>query len=189
MLLYRLPEAFAIKLLPAFLVDPVSQGGMGLSTVDFGLINNTVGVIGIVLGGILGGVFISRQGLRRSLWLMAASLALPCAVYLYMALVQAVPLWLVGVCVFIEQFGYGFGFTAYSLYMIFLSEGEFKTSHYSLCTAFMAASMMLPGLVAGVLQEAMGYAWYFGLVMLCGAGTALAVLIARRGLPADFGCK
>ena len=189
MLLYRLPEAFALKLLPAFLVDPVSEGGMGLSTVDFGLINNTVGVVGIVLGGILGGVFISRHGLRRSLWPMAASLALPCVVYLYMALVQTVPLWGVGICVFIEQFGYGFGFTAYSLYMIYLSEGEFKTSHYALCTAFMAASVMLPGLVAGMLQEAMGYAWYFGLVLLCGIGTAVAVLIARRGLPADFGRK
>lgn len=189
MLLYRLPEAFALKLLPAFLVDPVPEGGMGLSTVDFGLINNTVGVVGIVLGGILGGVFISRHGLRRSLWIMAASLALPCVVYLYMALVQTVPLWVVGVCVFIEQFGYGFGFTAYSLYMIYVSEGEFKTSHYSLCTAFMAASMMLPGLVAGLLQEAMGYPWYFGLVLLCGLGTAAAVLIARRGLPESFGRK
>lgn len=185
MLLYRLPEAFALKILPAFLVDPVSEGGMGLSTVDFGLINNTVGVIGIVLGGILGGVFVSRRGLRQSFWLMGVSLALPCAVYLYMALVQTVPLWVVGVCVFIEQFGYGFGFTAYTLYMIYVSEGEFKTSHYSLCTAFMAASMMLPGLVAGVLQEAMGYPLYFGLVLLCSLATAAAVLIARRSLPAS----
>ena len=189
MLLYRLPEAFALKILPAFLVDPPADGGLGLSTVDFGLVNNTVGVIGIVAGGILGGVFVSRHGLRNSLWLMGASLALPCAVYLYMALVQAVPLWVVGVCVLIEQFGYGFGFTAYSLYMIYVSEGEFKTSHYSLCTAFMAASMMLPGLVAGFLQEAMGYAGYFSLVLACSLATAAAVLIARRGLPAEFGRK
>ena len=189
MLLYRLPEAFALKILPAFLVDPVSEGGMGLSTVDFGLVNNTVGVAGIVLGGILGGIFVSRKGLRRSLWLMAASLALPCVVYLYMALVQTVPLWVVGLCVFVEQFGYGFGFTAYTLYMIHVSEGEFKTSHYSLCTAFMAASMMLPGLIAGMLQEAMGYVWYFALVLFCGVATALAVLIARRTLPAGSGRK
>jgi len=189
MLLYRLPEAFALKILPAFLVDPLSEGGMGLSTVDFGLINNTVGVVGIVLGGILGGLFLSRHGLRKSLWPMAASLALPCIVYLYMALVQTVPLWAVGACVFVEQFGYGFGFTAYTLYMIYISEGEFKTSHYSLCTAFMAASMMLPGLVAGLLQEALGYPRYFGLVFLCGLATAAAVLIARHRLPPDFGRK
>jgi len=157
--------------------------------VDFGLINNTVGVVGLVIGGILGGIYVSRKGLRGSFWLMAAALALPCAVYLYMALVQSVPLWVIGLCVFVEQFGYGFGFTAYTLYMIYLSEGEFKTAHYALCTAFMAASMMLPGLVAGMLQEALGYAWYFGLVFLCSLGTAAAVLIARRNLPADFGRK
>ncbi|MBO5562698.1 MAG: MFS transporter [Bacteroidales bacterium] len=189
MLLYRLPEAFALKIVPAFLVDGTEAGGMALSTVNYGLINNTVGVVGIVLGGILGGIAVSRRGLRRSLWPMALSLALPCAVYLYMALVQDVPLWLVGTCVFIEQFGYGYGFTAYMLYMIFVSDGEFKTSHYSLCTAFMAASMMLPGLVAGVLQERMGYPAYFGFVMVTCLATFLAVMLVRKGVPDDFGRK
>ncbi len=189
MLLYRLPEAFALKIVPAFLVDSTEAGGMALSTVNYGLINNTVGVVGIVLGGILGGVAISRGGLKRSLWPMALALALPCAVYLYMAVVQSVPLWVVGTCVFIEQFGYGYGFTAYMLYMIYVSEGEFKTSHYSLCTAFMAASMMLPGLVAGVLQERMGYPAYFAFVMACCLATVLAVVLVRRGVPEDYGRK
>lgn len=189
MLLYRLPEAFALKIVPAFLVDSTEAGGMALSTVNYGLINNTVGVVGIVLGGILGGVAISRRGLKRSLWPMALALALPCAVYLYMAVVQSVPLWVVGTCVFIEQFGYGYGFTAYMLYMIYVSEGEFKTSHYSLCTAFMAASMMLPGLVAGVLQERMGYPAYFAFVMACCLATVLAVVLVRRGVPEDYGRK
>ena len=189
MLLYRLPEAFALKIVPAFLVDSTEAGGMALSTVNYGLINNTVGVVGIVLGGILGGVAISRRGLKRSLWPMALALALPCAVYLYMAVVQSVPLWVVGTCVFIEQFGYGYGFTAYMLYMIYVSEGEFKTSHYSLCTAFMAASMMLPGLVAGVLQERMGYPAYFAFVMVCCLATVLAVVLVRRGVPEDYGRK
>ena len=189
MLLYRLPEAFALKIVPAFLVDSTEAGGMALSTVNYGLINNTVGVVGIVLGGILGGIAISRRGLKRSLWPMALALALPCAVYLYMAVVQSVPLWVVGTCVFIEQFGYGYGFTAYMLYMIYVSEGEFKTSHYSLCTAFMAASMMLPGLVAGVLQERMGYPAYFTFVMACCLATVLAVILVRRGVPEDYGRK
>ena len=162
---------------------------MGLSTVNYGLINNTVGVVGIVLGGILGGIAISRRGRRKCIWPMALSLALPCAVYLYMAVVQSVPLWVVGTCVFIEQFGYGYGFTAYMLYMIYVSEGEFKTSHYSLCTAFMAASMMLPGLVAGLLQEQMGYAAYFGFVMATCLATILAVVLVRRGIPAGYGCE
>jgi PAT family beta-lactamase induction signal transducer AmpG len=187
MLLYRLPEAFALKIVPAFLVDSADVGGMALSTVNYGLINNTVGVIGIVLGGILGGVAVSRLGLKRTIWPMALSLALPCVVYLYMAVAQSVPLWVIGVCVFIEQFGYGYGFTAYMLYMMYVSEGEFKTSHYSLCTAFMAASMMLPGLVAGLLQEKMGYAVYFGFVMLCCLATVAAVIIVRRTIPAEYG--
>lgn len=189
MLLYRLPEAFALKIVPAFLVDPADAGGMGLSTVNYGLINNTVGVVGIVLGGILGGIAISRAGLKKSLWPMAMALALPCAVYLWMSLYQAMPLWLVGTCIFIEQFGYGYGFTAYMLYMIYISDGEFKTSHYSICTAFMAASMMLPGMVAGFLQESMGYPLYFGFVMLCCIGSVIAVMLARRGIPSDFGRK
>ena len=189
MLLYRLPEAFALKIVPAFLVDGAEAGGLAMSTVDYGLVNNTVGVVGIVLGGILGGIAVSRWGLRKSLWPMAASLALPCAVYLYMSLSTGVSLWVIGSCVFVEQFGYGFGFSAYMLYMIYVSEGEFKTSHYSLCTAFMAASMMLPGLVAGALQEAMGYPAYFGFVMVCCLATAAAVVLVRGKLPEEFGKK
>ena len=104
-----------------------------------------------------------------------------------MAVAHSVPLWVIGLCVFIEQFGYGYGFTAYMLYMMYVSEGEFKTSHYSLCTAFMAASMMLPGLVAGLLQEKMGYAVYFGFVMLCCLATVAAVIIVRRTIPAEYG--
>mgnify|MGYP002620612769 CR=1 FL=1 len=189
MLLYRLPEAFALKIVPAFLVDGADEGGIALSTTNYGLINNTVGVIGILLGGILGGAWISKHGLKKSLWLMAAALALPCAVYLYMSLVPGVPLWVVGSCIAVEQFGYGFGFSAYMLYMIHLSKGEFKTSHYAICTAFMAASMMLPGLVAGVLEESMGYPLYFGFVMLTCIATAVAVMAVRGRISEDFGKK
>lgn len=189
MLLYRLPEAFALKIVPAFMVDGVEAGGLELSTTQYGLVNNTLGVIGIVVGGILGGVYIAKKGLRKSLWPMAMALALPCIVYLYMAVKLTVPLWLVGACVFVEQFGYGFGFTAYMLYMMYISDGEFKTSHYSLCTAFMAASMMLPGMFAGKIQESMGYPMYFGFVMLCCLATAAAVLIVKFKIPADFGKK
>lgn len=186
-LLYRLPEALSLKIVPAFLVDPREAGGMGLSTLDFGLVNNTVGVIGIVAGGILGGLVASRIGLRKALWPMALSLALPCAVYLWMALDQGMPLWLVASCVAVEQFGYGFGFTAVTLYMIHLSEGPGKTAHYALCTAFMAGSMMLPGLVAGYLEEALGYPGYFTLVMLSCTVTFASVLLVRRRLPEGFG--
>lgn len=189
MLLYRLPEAFALKIVPAFMVDGAEAGGLELSTAQYGLVNNTLGVVGIVTGGILGGIFIAKKGLRKSLWPMGLALALPCAVYLYMAINPSVPLWLVGACVLIEQFGYGFGFTAYMLYMMYLSDGEFKTSHYSLCTAFMAASMMLPGMFAGMLQESMGYPQYFGLVMFTCLATVLAIIIVARKIPEEFGKK
>ena len=189
LLLYRLPEALVVKMVPAFLVDPVEKGGLGLSTVSYGLVNNTVGVVGIVLGGIIGGAYMSRVGLKRSLWIMGLSLALPCVVYLYMSLTQTQSIPLIASCVFIEQFGYGFGFTAYMLYMIFFAEGNYKTAHYSLCTAFMAASMMLPGAFAGYIETALGYSWFFVLVMITCLATVLAVALVRRKIPEDFGCS
>ena len=189
LLLFRLPEALTLKIVPAFLLDSVDKGGMALTTVQYGVVNNTVGVIGLLLGGILGGVVISRGGLRKWLWPMAAALALPCVVYLWMALNQSVSLYAIGACVLVEQFGYGFGFTAFMLYMIFASDGPFKTSHYALCTGFMAASMMLPGMVAGAIQEYIGYAGFFQLVMVWCTATAAAVLAVRDRIPENFGTK
>lgn len=180
MLLYRLPEAFSVKMLTPFLLDDPSAGGLGLSTAQSGLVYGTVGVIALTVGGILGGVFAARHGLRKSLWPMSLALALPCAVYLYMAVAQPTELWVVYFCVAFDQFGYGFGFTAYTLYMMHFSEGEFKTSHYAICTAFMALSMMLPGLFAGWIQEAVGYTGFFIIVMICCLATVFVTLFARR---------
>ena len=179
MLLYRLPEAFSVKMLNPFLLDDTSVGGLGLSTETVGLVYGTIGVIALTAGGILGGLAAGRWGLKKSMWPMALSLALPCAVYLYMAAVQPASLWVVSLCVAFDQFGYGFGFTAYMLYMMYFAEGEYKTSHYALCTAFMALSMMLPGLVAGHLQEAMGYVGFFIMVMVCCLATVVVTLFAK----------
>ena len=171
MLLYRLPEAFSVKMLTPFMLDPVEAGGLGLTTAQSGLVYGTVGVIALTIGGILGGVFAARRGLRRSLWPMSLSLALPCAVYLIMALMQPEQLWFIYFCVAFDQFGYGFGFTAYMLYMMHFSEGEFKTSHYAICTAFMALSMM---------KEALGYVGFFIMVMICCLATVSVTWFARR---------
>lgn len=187
MLLYRLPEAFAVKMINPLLLDPVSSGGLGLSTTGIGLAYGTIGVIALTVGGIAGGLFAARFGLKKSLWPMALSLALPCAVYLYMAETQTSDLLVIGSCVALDQFGYGFGFTAYMLYMIYFSEGEFKTAHYSICTAFMALSMMLPGLVAGYMQEAVGYVNYFRIVMLCCLATVFVTLLIK--VDAEYGKK
>ena len=180
MLLYRLPEAFSVKMLTPFLLDPVESGGLGLSTAQSGLVYGTVGVIALTVGGILGGLYAAKFGLRRSMWPMSMALALPCAVYLVLAAVQPTALWSIFLLVAIDQFGYGFGFTAYMLYMMQFSEGSFKTSHYAICTAFMALSMMIPGLFAGWMQEALGYVGFFIVVMLCCLATITVTFFARR---------
>lgn len=167
MLLYRLPEAFLVKMMNPFLLDSAAEGGLGMSTQDVGIVYGTIGVAALTVGGILGGIAASRWGLKKSLWPMALSLTLPCLSFVFLAAYQPDNLWIIGSCVALDQFGYGFGFTAYMLYLIYFSEGEFKTAHYSLCTAFMALSMMLPGLVAGYVQEWLGYTSFFVFVMIC----------------------
>jgi len=179
MLLYRLPEAFLVKLMNPFLLDPMSEGGLGLSTEAVGVIYGTVGVAALTVGGILGGIAASRWGLKKSLWPMAMALTLPCLSFVFLAAFQPSNLWVIGSCVALDQFGYGFGFTAYMLYLIYFSEGEFKTAHYSLCTAFMALSMMLPGLVAGYIQEALGYTRFFSFVMVCCLVTVLVTFLLK----------
>lgn len=179
MLLYRLPEAFLVKMLNPFLLDPVEKGGLGLATETVGIVYGTVGVIALTLGGIVGGMAASKWGLKKSMWPMALSLALPCLVFLYLAAAQPSNLWIINFCVAFDQFGYGFGFTAYMLYMMYFSEGEFKTSHYSLCTAFMAMSMMLPGMVAGYLQEWLGYVGFFWMVAVCCLATIGVTLLVK----------
>ena len=179
MLLYRLPEAFLVKMMNPFLLDPVSQGGLGLSTETVGVVYGSVGVLALTAGGILGGIAASRWGLKRSLWPMAMALTLPCLSFVFLAAFQPQSLWLISSCVALDQFGYGFGFTAYMLYLIYFSEGEFKTAHYSLCTAFMAMSMMLPGMVAGYVQESVGYVNFFIFVMICCLATVLVTSLLK----------
>ena len=189
LLLYRLPEALSVKLLYPFFSDGAAAGGLGLDKTAFGMVYGTAGVIALLAGGILGGWHISRKGLRKCLLPMALSLALPCAVYLYMALAQPSSLWTIGGCVVFDQFGYGYGFTAYTMYMMFFADGPLKTSHYAICTGFMALSMLLPGAVAGYLQEAMGYTGFFVLVMVCCLATVAVTLLVRRRIPDTVGCS
>lgn len=179
MLLYRLPEAFLVKMMNPFLLDPIDKGGLGLTTQSVGLIYGTIGIAALTIGGILGGIAASRWGLKKSMWPMAAALTLPCLSFVFLSAFQPESLWLTGFCVALDQFGYGFGFTAYMLYLIYFSEGEFKTAHYSLCTAFMAMSMMLPGMVAGYIQEWLGYTLFFSFVMLCCLVTVAVTLLVK----------
>ena len=167
MLTYRLGESQLVKLASPFLLDSPEAGGLGLSTGQVGFAYGTVGVIALLLGGILGGMALSKGGLRRWLWPMALAISLPNLVYLYLAYVQPESVFLINACVAIEQFGYGFGFTAYTMYLILFSEGEYKTAHYAICTGFMALGMMLPGMISGWIQEMIGYQYFFIWVMVC----------------------
>ena len=187
MLLYRLPEAFLVKMMNPFLLDSVDQGGLGLSTEAVGIVYGTVGVAALTVGGILGGIAASRWGLKKALWPMALSLTLPCLSFVFLAAFQPQNIWITGSCVALDQFGYGFGFTAYMLYLIYFSEGEFKTAHYSLCTAFMALSMMIPGMVAGYIQEWLGYTTFFIFVMFCCLVTVAVVSTVK--VNQEFGKK
>lgn len=189
MLLYRLPEGFLIKMCQPFLVHSVENGGLGLGTDMVGIVYGTIGVIALLAGGIVGGIYASRRGLKRSLWLMAACMTLPCLTFVYLAVEQPESIVLIGIAVSIEQFGYGFGFTAYMLYMMYFSEGEFKTSHYAICTAFMALSMMLPGFVAGYIQEAIGYVNFFWMVMACCIATLAVTYFVDRKIDPEYGKK
>jgi len=171
MLLYRLPEAQLVKLINPFLLDPIDKGGLGLTTGQVGIVYGTVGIIGLTIGGIIGGIVAAKGGLKRWLWPMAWSMSLTCLTFVYLSYAADPSLLTVNICVFIEQFGYGFGFTAYMLYLIYFSEGKHKTAHYAICTGFMALGMMLPGMAAGWLQETMGYRHFFIWTMICCAAT------------------
>ena len=206
MLLYRLSEGFLVKLCSPFLSDTIEEtvrteaysfslfgkvytfmhdvhlgGGLALDTDTIGLLYGTIGVICLLLGGILGGLYISRRGLKRSLWLMVLALTLPSFVYVYLASAQPSSLWLIGSAISFENFGYGFGFTAYMMYMMHFSEGKYKTAHYAICTAFMALSMMIPGFVAGAIEMSVGYTTFFWIANACSITTFLITgLVYKR---------
>lgn len=166
MLLYRFPEALLVKIVPLFLIEKYSAGGLGLTTAQLGFVHGTVGVLGLILGGILGGIVVAFSGFKKSLLPMVLSISLPNVVYILLAYYQPQSIHLISISIFIEQFGYGFGFTAYMLFLIYFSQGPSKTAHYAFCTGFMALGMMLPGMAAGWLQERLGYLNFFIFVML-----------------------
>jgi MFS transporter, PAT family, beta-lactamase induction signal transducer AmpG len=187
MLLYRLGEAMLVKMASPFLIDPREIGGMGLTTGQVGLVYGTVGVISLTLGGIVGGIAASRNGLKYWIWPMALCITFPHLAYLYLSWFTPDSMILVNIAVGIEQFGYGFGFTAYMLYMIYFADGEHKTAHYAICTGFMALGMMMPGMIAGWLQDLLGYNHFFIWVMICAIPTLLIIPFLK--IDKNYGIK
>jgi len=164
-LLYRFGEAMLNKLAIPFLLDKKELGGLGLSTSDVGIAYGTLGVISLIVGGILGGLLVAKYGLKKSIFPMALAIHLPNLFYIYMAYEQLPKQW-VYLLVSLDQFGYGLGFTAFSVYLMYISRGEYKTSHFAISTGLMALGMMFPGLISGYIQQAVGYPVFFILVFL-----------------------
>ena len=186
MLFYRFPEAQLTKIIMPFLLDPLDKGGLALSTTEVGIVYGTVGIIGLTIGGIIGGIVAAKGGLKKWLHPMAWSMSLTCLTFIYLAFTQDQSFLTINICVFVEQFGYGFGFTAYMLYLIYYSEGKYKTAHYAICTGFMALSMMM-GMMAGWLEDIIGYQNFFVWTMICCLFTIGAAFIIK--VDPSFGLK
>lgn len=186
-LTYRLGESQLVKMVSPFLLDPLEKGGLGYSTEQLGTIFGTVGVIFLSLGGILGGILISRDGLKKWMLPMVLSLNIPNILYAILAFTKTTSIVAVTTTVIFEKFGYGFGFAAFLMYLIYIAEGKSKTSHYAIATGFMALGMMLPGMISGYIQQWLGYGGFFIWVVI--ASLPALFLLKFITYPADFGKK
>ena len=166
-LIFRLGEAQLVKMATPFLMDSREIGGLGLSTKEVGVAYGTIGILALTIGGILGGIVASRKGLKYWILPMALAMNLPNLAYVYLSYAMPENFWVISFAVGFEQFGYGFGFTAFMLYLIQFSDGKNKTAHYAISTGIMALGMMIPGMISGWLQEIMGYDKFFIWVTLC----------------------
>ncbi len=184
-LFFRLGESQLVKMASPFLLDPTSVGGLGYTTSEVGTIYGTIGVIFLTVGGILGGILISRHGLKKWMLPMLIALNAPNALYALLAITNTTAAWAVTGTVIVEQFGYGFGIAGFMVYLIYIAEGKSKTSHYALATGFMALGMMLPGLISGFMQDWLGYSGFFIWVVL--AALPAFILLRYIKYPADFG--
>jgi PAT family beta-lactamase induction signal transducer AmpG len=186
-LTFRLGEAQLLKLVAPFMKDPVAAGGLGLTTEQYGTVYGTIGIIALTVGGLVGGWLISRLGLKRCLWLMVFAVHLPDLVFVVLSSAQPQNVAVISGFLAIEQFGYGFGFTALLMYMIMVSEGPYKTAHYAICTGLMALGMMVPGMWSGRLQELLGYQHFF--VWTCLATIPAFAMAALVKIDPEFGKK
>ncbi|MDR3611666.1 MAG: MFS transporter [Ignavibacteriaceae bacterium] len=190
-ILYRFGEGMLLKMAQPFLLDKKEAGGMGFTISDIGIMYGTFGVVALIIGGIIGGWLIKKYGLRKMIWIMALSMNLPNLLFVYMSYAQPHSTWaldlsfiynivgtsgslkyivnpLVQMCLIIEQFGYGIGFTSFMVYLLYISKGEYKTSHYAISTGLMALGMMIPGFISGIVQQSVGYFWLFSIALLLG---------------------
>lgn len=187
LLFYRFPEALLNTMTKTFLMRPNSSGGLALSPQEFGLANGTIGLVGLLLGGIVGGILVSRDGMKRWLWPMVCAITLPDIIYIILSYTLTSNIAIISSCLFIEQFGYGLGFTVLTLYMLYYSQGKFKTSHYAICTGISYLGLMLPGMISGYIKDAVGYRMFFIIVMASCIITFLVTAFLK--IDPEFGKK
>lgn len=185
LMLFHLPESFLYKINQLFMLESISRGGLGLTTAQVGFANGTMGIIGLICGGFLGGILVVRGGLKKWWWPMILSLTLPNIVYVYMSMASSMNYFLICLLIFLEQMGNGFGYMALLLYLYYAARGEKVISYYTVCTAFIALGMMLPGMFSGMIQESLGYVNFFILVMGCSLATFIAGAMVK--VDASFG--
>ena len=186
-LFYRLGEGQLAKIAAPFLLDAKEAGGLGLTTSQVGLVYGTVGIIALILGGLLGGFVTAKHGLKYWVWWMLAAINLPDIMYVLLSYSQTSNLVLINIAIAIEQFGYGFGFTAFLLYLIYISEGQYKTAHYAIATGLMALGMMIPGMISGWLQEMIGYNQFF--IWVCISTIPVFIITIFLDIDPEFGKK
>ena len=187
LLFYRFPEALLNTMTKTFLMRPNSSGGLALSPQEYGLANGTIGLVGLLLGGIVGGILVSRDGMKRWLWPMVCAITLPDIVYIILSYTLTSNVAIISACLFVEQFGYGLGFTVLTLYMLFYSQGKYKTAHYAICTGISYLGLMVPGMVSGYIKDAVGYQSFFIIVMVSCVITFLVTAFLR--IDPEFGKK
>jgi len=187
LLLFRFSEAQLVKLAAPFMLDSPEVGGLALSTGQVGFAYGTIGVLMLTLGGLLGGFLAARHGLKHWLFWMVLAINLPNVVYVFLSSMQPESLLVINLAIGVEQFGYGFGFAAYMLYMLYISNGAHQTAHYAICTGFMALGMMIPGMFSGWLQEMIGYQYFFIWVLVATVPSFIVTMLIP--LDKSFGMK
>jgi len=190
LLFYRFSESQLAKMASPFFLDSRENGGLALSLTEKGFAYGTVGVLALVIGGISGGILAARHGLKKWIWWMALAINIPNMVYIYLSFAQPSNLFIINSMIAVEQFGYGFGFTGYMLYMLYIaSKSEYKTAHFAIATGFMALGMMLPGMISGWVQEMLGYSNFFIYVIICTIPSFIALWFVSKDLDPAFGMK
>ena len=197
MLLYRLPEAQVVKLCQPFLLASRDAGGLGMTQTEVGFAYGTLAIIGLTIGGIIGGIVASKGGLKKWIWPMALATSLNCVAYIILSNVQPSYAEIGGKAIIfsaivLEQIAFGFGFTAFMLYMMYFADGPYITSHYAICTAIMALGMMLPGMAAGFIKEELlgnSYINFFWWVLACNFATWTVTALVRKHIDPKYGAK